>query len=112
MCAKIKVGTSTSLICAIVVKCGLDGLRVEHVDMAVQEEVFASQLHLAKELHRPVSVHCVKAFEQMLALVQEMGPFPAGFMLHSWTGSPEMVRAFSKIEVSSISNNVQGKQCR
>lgn len=73
--------------------------------MAVQEAVFASQLHLAKELHRPVSVHCVKAFEQMLALVKEIGPFPAGFMLHSWTGGPEMVRAFSKIEVTYIPAN-------
>lgn len=67
--------------------------------MNTQEEVFIAQVCLAKELKRPVSVHCVKAHERMLELVTSLGPYPAGFMLHSWTGTPEMVRAFSKIEV-------------
>ncbi|XP_039819916.1 uncharacterized protein LOC120682191 isoform X10 [Panicum virgatum] len=41
-------------------------------------EVFRRQLELAKELERPVSVHCVRAFGDLLEILKQTGPFPAG----------------------------------
>ena len=34
----------------------------------------------------------------MLEVAQREGPFPHGFILHSWAGNTEQVKAFSKIK--------------
>lgn len=78
-------------------ECGLDKLR-KNADFSAQEEIFRAQLKLAKELARPVSVHCVRAFGDLLETVQTMSPFPAGLILHSWTGPPEMVVPLARVE--------------
>ncbi|XP_030935748.1 uncharacterized protein LOC115960888 isoform X1 [Quercus lobata] len=62
-----------------------------------QIEVFRQQLELAKELKRPASIHCVRAFGDLLQIMKSMGPFPAGFILHSYLGSGEMVPEFAKL---------------
>ncbi|KAH1206635.1 D-aminoacyl-tRNA deacylase [Glycine max] len=71
----------------------------------VQIEVLRQQLELAKELNKPASVHCVRAFGDLLELMnlrnfnifRFLGPFPAGVILHSYLGSAEMVHEFSKL---------------
>lgn len=62
----------------------------------LQLEVLRQQLHLARELHRPVSVHCVRAFGPLTELLKEMGPFPAGIILHAFMGNPEQVKQLVK----------------
>uniref|UniRef100_A0A0E0PD19 Uncharacterized protein n=1 Tax=Oryza rufipogon TaxID=4529 RepID=A0A0E0PD19_ORYRU len=73
----------------------MDSLRrffAETPEAAVGEvEVFQQQLELAKELNKPVSVHCVRAFGDLLEILKRTGPFPAGVLLHSYLGSAEMV---------------------
>uniref|UniRef100_A0A0E0H4S1 Amidohydrolase-related domain-containing protein n=1 Tax=Oryza nivara TaxID=4536 RepID=A0A0E0H4S1_ORYNI len=73
----------------------MDSLRrffAETQEAAVGEvEVFQQQLELAKELNKPVSVHCVRAFGDLLEILKRTGPFPAGVLLHSYLGSAEMV---------------------
>ncbi|XP_059659560.1 uncharacterized protein LOC132306249 [Cornus florida] len=77
---------------AAVGEIGLDkGSRGREIDFTDQVEVFRQQLELAKELKRPVSVHCVRAFGDLLQILKSMGPFPAGIILHSFLGSAEMV---------------------
>lgn len=81
---------------AAVGETGLDkSTRGKAVDMETQVEVLRQQLQLAKDLQRPVAVHCVKAFGPLEQLVKEMGPFPAGLILHSYAGSAEMVNMFA-----------------
>ncbi|XP_062226518.1 uncharacterized protein LOC133924816 isoform X2 [Phragmites australis] len=62
-----------------------------------QVEVFQRQLELAKELERPVSVHCVRAFGDLLKILKQSGPFPAGVLLHSYLGSAEMVSGLANL---------------
>ncbi|XP_020988459.1 uncharacterized protein LOC107471923 isoform X1 [Arachis duranensis] len=62
-----------------------------------QVEVLKNQLQLAKTLNKPASVHCVRAFGELLEMMKSMGPFPAGVILHSYLGSAEMVPEFSKL---------------
>ncbi|XP_058084762.1 uncharacterized protein LOC131232502 isoform X2 [Magnolia sinica] len=62
-----------------------------------ETEVFRQQLELAKELERPVSVHCVQAFGDLLEIMQCTGPFPAGVILHSYLGSAEIVPGLAKL---------------
>ena len=62
-----------------------------------QEEVFIAQLRLAAERNRPVSIHCLQAWGRMLEIL-ESEPRPAcGFLLHSYSGPKEMVKAFADL---------------
>ncbi|KAL3851282.1 hypothetical protein ACJIZ3_013164 [Penstemon smallii] len=83
---------------AAVGEIGIDkGSIGKKIDFRDQVEVFRLQLQLAKELKRPASVHCVRAFGDLLEILKSVGPFPAGIVLHSYLGSAEMVPEFSKL---------------
>ncbi|CAK8532962.1 unnamed protein product [Lathyrus sativus] len=83
---------------AAVGEIGLDkGSHGKKIDFSEQVEVLRQQLELAKELNKPASVHCVRAYGDLLELMKSMGPFPAGVILHSYLGSAEMVPEFSKL---------------
>ncbi|KAF7010335.1 hypothetical protein CFC21_024756 [Triticum aestivum] len=79
----------------------MDSLRQffsETPEAAVGEvEVFQRQLELAKELEKPVSVHCVRTFGDLLEILKRTGPFPAGVLLHSYLGSAEMVPGLANL---------------
>ncbi|XP_078447820.1 tatD related DNase [Wolffia australiana] len=82
---------------AAVGEIGLDkGSHGRKIEFMEQVEVFIQQLKLAKDLERPASVHCVRAYGDLLEILQSEGPFPAGLILHSYLGSAEMVSAFTK----------------
>ncbi|KAL6145971.1 hypothetical protein ACLB2K_056654 [Fragaria x ananassa] len=66
-------------------------------DFTDQVHVFRQQLELAKELKRPASIHCVLAFGDLLEIMKSLGPFPEGFLLHSYLGSAEMVPEFANL---------------
>jgi len=53
-------------------ECGLD--RLIDLDMNIQEEVFIRQIHLAETLQKPVIIHCVKAFSDLIALKKKLKP--------------------------------------
>jgi len=59
--------------------------------------VFRRQHELAKELERPVSVHCVRALGDLLEILKQTGPLPAGVFLHSYLGSAEMVSVVTNL---------------
>ncbi|XP_042458490.1 uncharacterized metal-dependent hydrolase YabD-like isoform X4 [Zingiber officinale] len=60
-------------------------------------DVFSQQLQLAKDLKKPVSVHCVRAFGDLSEIMLRTGPFPDGVILHSYMGSAESVSGFAKL---------------
>lgn len=68
---------------------GLD--RAIDTPLKVQEKVFAAQLKLARKLNRAISVHCVKAWDRVLPLLREGGPFTRGVILHSFSGPVEHI---------------------
>lgn len=83
---------------AAIGEIGLDkGSRGKTIDFTNQLETFSLQLQLAKELKRPASVHCVRAFGDVLDIMKSIGPFPEGVILHSYLGSAEMVPEFAKL---------------
>ncbi|XP_021818745.1 uncharacterized protein LOC110760737 isoform X7 [Prunus avium] len=84
--------------CNGVSEIGLDkGSQGKKVDFTDQVNVFRQQLELAKELKRPASIHCVRAFGDLLQIMKSLGPFPAGVILHSYLGSAEMVPEFANL---------------
>lgn len=50
--------------CFAIGECGLDGL--VSVDMKIQEEVFLRQIQLANELKKPLIIHCVRKFYEII----------------------------------------------
>lgn len=83
---------------AAVGEIGLDkGSHGKNIDFDDQVLVFKQQLELAKELNRPASVHCVRAFGDLLGIMNSVGPFPCGVVLHSYLGSAEMVPPLAEL---------------
>lgn len=51
--------------CFAIGECGLDGL--VSVDIKIQEEVFLRQIQLANELKKPLIIHCVRKFYEVIS---------------------------------------------
>ncbi len=67
----------------------LGGVRRASIDE--QTEAFVAQLALAAARNRPVTIHCLHAFDVLLPLLREL-PVPArGFLLHAYGGSAQQV---------------------
>jgi TatD DNase family protein len=54
---------------AAVGECGLDK-RIA-VPLALQLQVFEAQLHLAQQIQKPVIIHCVAAFQELIATIKK-----------------------------------------
>lgn len=50
--------------CVAIGECGLD--KLSDIDMTIQEEVFVEQIRIANTLQKPIIVHCVKAFNELI----------------------------------------------
>lgn len=76
-------------------ECGLDGATAAHprAPMDRQVAVLRRHLELARRFALPVSLHCLRAHEPMLALLAQE-KLPAGGVLHSYSGSAEQVRDY------------------
>jgi len=90
-------------------ECGLDKgpHSTLYAPMEEQEEVFLQQLELACRLKRPVTIHCVQAYGKVLqALTTTQLPSPA--ILHSYTGSKEMVKSFLALKPTMVYFSLSG----
>lgn len=74
---------------------GLDHA-LDKTTFADQESVFLAQLHLANELRRPVTLHCRRAWGRLMELLDSNGWPAFGFVLHSYSGSMELVEPLAR----------------
>jgi TatD DNase family protein len=82
---------------AAIGECGLDGPTAERVPLDRQSEVLRAHLSLARRHRLPVLLHCLKAHEKMIALLSEVGPLPAGGVMHSYSGGADRVRVYAEL---------------
>jgi len=61
--AKLKV-VAHEKRCLAIGECGLD--KLSKVDFGFQEEVFIEQIKIANTINKPLIVHCVKAFNELI----------------------------------------------
>jgi TatD DNase family protein len=73
---------------------GLD--RAVQSDLTLQEDVFVQQLRLARDLKRPVSIHCRRAFGRMIELLEKEGGVQSG-LIHSYSGSVDLLPVFERL---------------
>lgn len=70
-------------------ECGLDRLRGAGLD--VQQEIFGRQIALAERYALPVTVHCVRAFDVLLAMHKRLRP-STRWTVHGFRGRPALAR--------------------
>ncbi|HEX5791623.1 MAG TPA: TatD family hydrolase [Luteolibacter sp.] len=75
---------------ASVGEIGLDQW-VEQPSIDVQREVFTAQLALARELDRPATIHCLRAWGPLFEVFAGQAP-PSRFLMHAFNGSIEVAR--------------------
>ena len=70
---------------------GLDYVK-QYAPVALQQEHCRLQLRLARQLDLPVIIHDREAHADMLRLLAEEGPFPAGGVMHCFSGDGDFAR--------------------
>jgi TatD DNase family protein len=65
-------------------------------DFALQEHVFSQQYALAEHLARPAMIHCVKAWDKLMAYLKHKTT-PTPFLLHAYSGGADMVPGLAKL---------------
>lgn len=80
-------------------ECGLDGpaTRLPGGELSRQLRLLERQLDLASSLELPVILHCLQAHEPLLRLLKQRRGHRPGFLLHSYSGSAELVREYLKL---------------
>lgn len=80
--------------CLALGECGLDK-RID-IPMVVQMSVFRKQLEIAMQTHKPIVLHCVAAYDEVIAIKKEMK-----------IANPMIVHGFSKNKqvAQSLLNN-------
>ena len=70
---------------------GLDYFR-NRSSVKGQKRVFQEQLELAKQLNLPIIIHDRDAHGDVMEILRNAGPFPAGGVIHCYSGSWEMAK--------------------
>jgi TatD DNase family protein len=71
-------------------ECGLDYYHLGEESKKKQEATFVSQIELAKELDKPLMIHCRNAFSDLIGIIKRessklVGPIPG--IIHFFTGT-------------------------
>lgn len=74
---------------ATVGEIGVDGW-VDSPNIAVQREIFVKQVRIAAQMKRVMTVHCLKAWEELFSVMDEVTDWPEKFLMHSFGGSIEV----------------------
>lgn len=70
-------------------ECGIDKLKGPNLN--IQEAVFKKHLALAKTFQKPIIIHCVKAYQEVLKIIQAE-KFSLPFVFHGFTKSIELAK--------------------
>jgi len=68
-------------------EAGLD--KMAETNFEIQEKVFRSQALLAESVKKPLIIHCVKAWQELLAIKKEIKP-SIPWIIHGFRGKPEL----------------------
>ena len=76
--------------CIAIGECGLDRVKSD-VTLSVQEDVFIKQLELAKQVNKPVIIHCVKAFDRLMPIIKKYGA-NISVIIHGFNNNIEILK--------------------
>lgn len=70
-------------------ECGLD--KAIATPLALQLDVFSRQIELSEQLGKPLTVHCARAFGELLQLKKAYSPAQP-WIIHGFSGKPALAR--------------------
>ncbi len=75
--------------CLAIGEAGLD--KLTETDWGLQVKAFNEQIHISEKSSKPIIIHCVKAWDEILKLrMQEKTTFP--WIIHGFNSSEQMAR--------------------
>ena len=78
-------------------ECGLDYFRTSDESFKEkQKEIFIKHLELAKEVNKPIIIHCRDAHDDLLAIFNLEAKLPSGVM-HFFTGTLEQAKKYIEL---------------
>ena len=81
-------------------ECGLDGPSEPGAPMERQVGVLKAHLALARKHGLPVLMHCLRAHPALQRVLKEEAPVERGILMHSYSGSHELVKFYLKYQCS------------
>lgn len=81
---------------------GLDKARANEVSLDEQEAVFIPQLRLAAEKSVPATIHCVRAWHALLAILRAEKSLPR-LHFHAFSGSAEIAKTLLQLSDATFS---------
>ncbi len=77
-------------------ECGLDGPSEPGASMERQVRVLKAHFALARKHRLPLLMHCLRAHPHLQRLLKEEPPVERGILMHSYSGSHELVKFYLK----------------
>jgi len=78
-------------------ECGLDRRKQGIVDIISQEKVLKWHMDWAREVKRPLIVHCVHAHSDFLKVLKELN-YCGKILLHEYSGNSELLKSYSRYD--------------
>ena len=75
-------------------ECGIDKLKSPS-PLTLQQEIFKAHAILAEEVKKPLIIHCVKGFDELIALHKSIIPQQA-WIIHGFRGKPQQAEQLMK----------------
>lgn len=75
-------------------ECGIDRAH-SGAGLELQTEVFRAHITLSEELKKPLIIHCVKAFDNIITLHKECNPQQA-WIIHGFRGKPQQAEQLTR----------------
>ena len=73
-------------------ECGFDRLRG---NIAIQPELFAEHVRLSEALHKPLLIHCVRAYDMLLQACKNL-PHNEDWIIHGFRGKESLAEQLLK----------------
>ena len=74
--------------CLAIGECGLD--KLNGPDQIIQKAVFKAQLQLASKYQKPIIIHCVKAFDELIEICRTFSDIPK--IIHGFNKSLQLAK--------------------
>jgi TatD DNase family protein len=78
-------------------ECGLDFF-YNHSDREAQLKAFSAQIRIARDMKKPIIVHCRDAWDDALGLLESEGGGEVKGVFHCFTGGPELLPRIAALD--------------
>ncbi len=73
----------------VIGECGLD--RLKGSPLSLQEEIFIKQIRIAEDVNKPIIVHCVRCFNELISIKKIIRP-KVPMIVHGFNNNPQIAK--------------------